>query len=160
VPSQPEIKPETYISVDVETAGPTPEEYSMLSIGACRPRGRGALVAVQHEIEIERAVGAGQGRVVAGDDGSRLRRTAQTLWAHIRQQQRAGLRVGEEHLDVIRRTRRDEPVEFRTLESDADDRGDDVPHGGDRRPAQSERMTDGFSVERHRIQTRRARLPY
>jgi DNA polymerase III epsilon subunit-like protein len=35
VPSQPEIKPETYISVDVETAGPTPEEYSMLSIGAC-----------------------------------------------------------------------------------------------------------------------------
>jgi DNA polymerase III epsilon subunit-like protein len=35
VPAQPEIKPETYISVDVETAGPTPEEYSMLSIGAC-----------------------------------------------------------------------------------------------------------------------------
>ena len=26
---------ETYISVDVETAGPTPGTYSMLSIGAC-----------------------------------------------------------------------------------------------------------------------------
>ena len=28
-------RPETFISVDVETAGPTPGEYSMLSIGAC-----------------------------------------------------------------------------------------------------------------------------
>jgi DNA polymerase III epsilon subunit-like protein len=28
-------RPETLISVDVETAGPTPAEYSMLSIGAC-----------------------------------------------------------------------------------------------------------------------------
>lgn len=28
-------RPETYISVDVETAGPTPHEYAMLSIGAC-----------------------------------------------------------------------------------------------------------------------------
>ena len=28
-------KPETYISVDVETAGPTPHEYAMISIGAC-----------------------------------------------------------------------------------------------------------------------------
>jgi len=27
--------PETYISVDVETAGPNPHSYSMLSIGAC-----------------------------------------------------------------------------------------------------------------------------
>jgi len=35
VPSEFVEKPETYISVDVETAGPTPAEYSMLSIGAC-----------------------------------------------------------------------------------------------------------------------------
>ena len=35
MPEQPLIKPETYISVDVETAGPTPDDYSMLSIGAC-----------------------------------------------------------------------------------------------------------------------------
>jgi ribonuclease T len=28
-------RPETFISVDVETAGPSPAEYSMLSIGAC-----------------------------------------------------------------------------------------------------------------------------
>ncbi len=28
-------RPETYISVDVETAGPNPSEYSMLAIGAC-----------------------------------------------------------------------------------------------------------------------------
>jgi ribonuclease T len=28
-------KPETFISVDVETAGPIPGEYSLLSIGAC-----------------------------------------------------------------------------------------------------------------------------
>lgn len=28
-------KPEIYISVDVETAGPIPGEYSLLSIGAC-----------------------------------------------------------------------------------------------------------------------------
>lgn len=31
----PSLRPETYISVDVETAGPNPAEYSMLSIGAC-----------------------------------------------------------------------------------------------------------------------------
>jgi DNA polymerase III epsilon subunit-like protein len=35
VPTQPVEKPETYISVDVETTGPTPGEYSMISIGAC-----------------------------------------------------------------------------------------------------------------------------
>lgn len=28
-------RPETFISVDVETAGPTPAEYPLLSIGAC-----------------------------------------------------------------------------------------------------------------------------
>jgi len=28
-------RPETYISVDVETAGPNPSDYSMLSLGAC-----------------------------------------------------------------------------------------------------------------------------
>lgn len=28
-------QPETYISIDVETAGPCPGDYSMLSIGAC-----------------------------------------------------------------------------------------------------------------------------
>jgi DNA polymerase III epsilon subunit-like protein len=28
-------RPETYISVDVETAGPNPSQYSMISIGAC-----------------------------------------------------------------------------------------------------------------------------
>src|SRR4051812_40180642 len=28
-------KPECYISVDVETAGPIPAEYSLLSLGAC-----------------------------------------------------------------------------------------------------------------------------
>ena len=26
---------ETYISVDIETAGPNPSQYSLLSIGAC-----------------------------------------------------------------------------------------------------------------------------
>lgn len=31
----PDELPETYISVDVETAGPTPTDYSMISIGAC-----------------------------------------------------------------------------------------------------------------------------
>ncbi len=31
----PEILPEVYISVDVETAGPNPNQYSMISIGAC-----------------------------------------------------------------------------------------------------------------------------
>jgi DNA polymerase III epsilon subunit-like protein len=31
----PDERPETLISVDVETAGPNPAEYSMLSIGAC-----------------------------------------------------------------------------------------------------------------------------
>jgi ribonuclease T len=29
-------KREVFISVDVETAGPIPGEYSLLSIGACR----------------------------------------------------------------------------------------------------------------------------
>src|SRR5687767_15253944 len=29
------VLPETYISVDIETAGPVPSEYSILSIGAC-----------------------------------------------------------------------------------------------------------------------------
>lgn len=29
------VRPETFISVDVETAGPYPGEYSLLSIGAC-----------------------------------------------------------------------------------------------------------------------------
>lgn len=31
---------ETFISVDVETAGPNPSEYSLLTIGACRVTGR------------------------------------------------------------------------------------------------------------------------
>jgi DNA polymerase III epsilon subunit-like protein len=31
----PAERPETYISVDVETSGPTPHEYAMISIGAC-----------------------------------------------------------------------------------------------------------------------------
>jgi DNA polymerase III epsilon subunit-like protein len=31
----PAARPETFISVDIETAGPTPREYSLLSIGAC-----------------------------------------------------------------------------------------------------------------------------
>jgi len=31
----PEIRPETLISIDVETAGPNPNRYSMLAIGAC-----------------------------------------------------------------------------------------------------------------------------
>jgi DNA polymerase III epsilon subunit-like protein len=35
VSSPTDLRPETYISVDVETAGPNPAEYSMLSIGAC-----------------------------------------------------------------------------------------------------------------------------
>jgi DNA polymerase III epsilon subunit-like protein len=30
-----QANPETYISVDIETAGPVPRTYSMLSIGAC-----------------------------------------------------------------------------------------------------------------------------
>jgi DNA polymerase III epsilon subunit-like protein len=29
------VRPERFISVDVETSGPTPHEYAMLSIGAC-----------------------------------------------------------------------------------------------------------------------------
>ncbi|MDZ7586424.1 MAG: 3'-5' exonuclease, partial [Patescibacteria group bacterium] len=29
------LKPETYISVDIEASGPIPGEYSLLSIGAC-----------------------------------------------------------------------------------------------------------------------------
>jgi DNA polymerase III epsilon subunit-like protein len=29
------VRPERFISVDVETAGPTPGEYAMISIGAC-----------------------------------------------------------------------------------------------------------------------------
>lgn len=32
---QPRIRPERFISVDVETAGPTPGDYAMVSIGAC-----------------------------------------------------------------------------------------------------------------------------
>lgn len=32
----PNLRPEVYFSVDVETAGPYPAEYAMLSIGACR----------------------------------------------------------------------------------------------------------------------------
>jgi DNA polymerase III epsilon subunit-like protein len=35
VPTESVERPETFISVDVETAGPTPADYSMLSIGAC-----------------------------------------------------------------------------------------------------------------------------
>lgn len=35
MPREPLERPETYISVDVETSGPTPHEYAMLSIGAC-----------------------------------------------------------------------------------------------------------------------------
>ena len=31
----PDERPETYISVDVETAGPIPSDYAMISIGAC-----------------------------------------------------------------------------------------------------------------------------
>ena len=31
----PKLLPEVYISVDVETAGPNPNRYSMISIGAC-----------------------------------------------------------------------------------------------------------------------------
>ena len=31
----PSARPETYISVDVETAGGTPQRYAMISIGAC-----------------------------------------------------------------------------------------------------------------------------
>lgn len=32
---QPRVRPERFISVDVETAGPTPGDYAMISIGAC-----------------------------------------------------------------------------------------------------------------------------
>jgi DNA polymerase III epsilon subunit-like protein len=34
-----QLPPETYISIDVETAGPYPGKYSMLSIGACTVTG-------------------------------------------------------------------------------------------------------------------------
>lgn len=34
-PSPPGERPEVYISVDVETAGPNPADYPLLSIGAC-----------------------------------------------------------------------------------------------------------------------------
>jgi DNA polymerase III epsilon subunit-like protein len=34
-PEQRPERPETYISIDVETAGPNPADYPMLSIGAC-----------------------------------------------------------------------------------------------------------------------------
>jgi len=33
--TSPPANPETYISVDVETAGPNPSQYSLLAIGAC-----------------------------------------------------------------------------------------------------------------------------
>lgn len=33
--SEPVQRPEVFVSVDVETAGPTPSKYSLLSIGAC-----------------------------------------------------------------------------------------------------------------------------
>ena len=32
---EPRVRPERFISVDVETAGPTPSDYAMVSIGAC-----------------------------------------------------------------------------------------------------------------------------
>ena len=39
MPSDPQdpqaVTPETFVSVDVETSGPTPGQYSLLSIGAC-----------------------------------------------------------------------------------------------------------------------------
>lgn len=34
-PKPPRVRPERLISVDVETAGPTPGDYAMISIGAC-----------------------------------------------------------------------------------------------------------------------------
>ncbi len=34
--SHPGIQREAYISVDVETSGPNPGDYDLLSIGACR----------------------------------------------------------------------------------------------------------------------------
>jgi ribonuclease T len=34
-PKEPRVRPERLISVDVETAGPTPGDYAMISIGAC-----------------------------------------------------------------------------------------------------------------------------
>lgn len=34
-PKAPRIRPERLVSVDVETAGPTPGDYAMISIGAC-----------------------------------------------------------------------------------------------------------------------------
>jgi ribonuclease T len=34
-PKAPRVRPERLISVDVETAGPTPGDYAMISIGAC-----------------------------------------------------------------------------------------------------------------------------
>lgn len=34
-PKDPRVRPERLISVDVETAGPTPGDYAMISIGAC-----------------------------------------------------------------------------------------------------------------------------
>jgi ribonuclease T len=33
--SQQRVRPERFVSVDVETAGPTPGDYAMISIGAC-----------------------------------------------------------------------------------------------------------------------------
>ncbi len=45
----PNPKPEFYISVDVETAGPTPSLYSLLSIGACEvfDPGEGFYIEIQ-----------------------------------------------------------------------------------------------------------------
>ena len=35
MPERPVPKPETFVSVDIEAAGPVPSRYSMLAIGAC-----------------------------------------------------------------------------------------------------------------------------
>lgn len=56
-------KPETYISVDIEAAGPNPSRYSMLSIGACLvdDPGQGFYVELQplHDASLPRSIEIG-----------------------------------------------------------------------------------------------------
>ena len=54
------VRPERFVSVDVETAGPTPGDYAMVSIGAClvdEPE-RGFYIELQpdRELSVESAL--------------------------------------------------------------------------------------------------------
>jgi DNA polymerase III epsilon subunit-like protein len=90
-PSLTEIRAEmpAYISVDVETAGPTPDQFALLSIGACTVRQPRQTFYV--EIQPDRDAVDGQAMAVHGLDMEMLRKNglppAQALlnfeaWVH------------------------------------------------------------------------------